>query len=79
MKLPPGIKYFILAGIVGLLATFLIHRYITSRTAVVKTPTDQVVVADLDISPGTALAARMLRTARCGISYLPRPCVASSR
>jgi pilus assembly protein CpaB len=62
MKLPPGIKYFILAGVVGLVATFLIHRYITSKTAVVVKPTDQVVVADLDIAPGTALASRMVKT-----------------
>ncbi|MBW1991114.1 MAG: Flp pilus assembly protein CpaB [Deltaproteobacteria bacterium] len=77
MKLPPGIKYFILAGIVGLVATFLIHRYITSRTAVVKKPTAQVVVADLDISPGTALAARMLRTARWPRDIVPPKAVRS--
>ncbi|MDI6813658.1 MAG: Flp pilus assembly protein CpaB [Deltaproteobacteria bacterium] len=62
MKLPPGIKYFILAGVVGLVATFLIHRYITTKTAIPVKPTDQVVVADLDIAPGTELAARMLKT-----------------
>ena len=63
MKLPPGIKYFILAGVVGLVATFLIHRYITARTTITVKPTEQVVVADVDIAPGTALASRMLKTA----------------
>jgi|UniRef100_A0A7C3V7J7 pilus assembly protein CpaB len=63
MKLPPGIKYFILAGIVGLVATFLIHRYITAKTAIPVRPMDQVVVAEVDIAPGTALEARMLKTA----------------
>jgi pilus assembly protein CpaB len=63
MKLSPGIKYIILAGLVGLAATFLIHRYITTRTTVAVKPTDQVVVADVDITPGTALDTRMLKTA----------------
>ena len=63
MKLPPGIKYFILAGIVGVVATVLIHRYITAKTAIAPKPTEQVVVADVDIAPGTALASRMLKTA----------------
>jgi pilus assembly protein CpaB len=63
MKLSPGIKYLIIAGLVGLTATFLIHRYITARTAVADIPTDRVVVADMDIAPGTALASRMLKTA----------------
>ena len=71
MKLPPGIKYFILAGVVGLVATFLIHRYITAKTAVVVKPTDQVVVADLDIAPGTALASRMVKTARWPQEIIP--------
>lgn len=75
MKLPPGLKYFILAGIVGLVATFLIHRYITAKTAIPVKPTDQVVVADLDITPGTALVARMLRTNRWPRDIVPSKAV----
>lgn len=71
MKLPPGIKYFILAGVVGLVATFLIHRYITTKTAIPVRPTDQVVVADVDITPGTALASRMLKTAKWPRDIIP--------
>ena len=71
MKLPPGIKYFILAGVVGLVATFLIHRYITAKTAVTVKPTGQVVVADVDISPGTALTSRMVKTAQWPKDIIP--------
>ncbi len=67
MKLPKGIPYLVLAGVAGLIATFTIHRYIIMKTAVTVKPQDQVVVADLDIAPGTALSARMLKAA-----YWPR-------
>lgn len=79
MKLPPGVKYFILAGVVGLAATFLIHRYITTKTAVPVTPTDQVVVADLDIAPGTALASRMLKTAKWPKDIIPPKSVRNAK
>ncbi len=63
LKLPKGMSYLILAGLVGLVATFTIHRYITAKTALPKRQMAQVVVADVDIAPGTALSARMLKGA----------------
>src|SRR3972149_3177430 len=62
IKLPKGMSYLVLAGLAGLVATFTIHRYISMRTAVTVKPTEQVVVADVDIAPGTALAPRMLKS-----------------
>jgi len=79
MKLPPGIKYFILAGIVGLVATFLIHRYITTKTAITVKPTCQIVVADLDIAPGTALASRMLKLSTYPTDICPPKTVRSAQ
>jgi len=71
MRLPPGAKYFILAGVVGLAAVFLIHHYISSRVRTVVTPTGQLVVADTDIPTGTAIAARMLRVATWPREIIP--------
>jgi pilus assembly protein CpaB len=79
MKLPPGIKYFVLAGIVGLVATFLIHRYITTKTMIPVKPTDSVVVADLDIAPGTALSSRMLQTNQWPRDIVPSKAVRSPK
>jgi pilus assembly protein CpaB len=72
MKVPTGIKYFVLAGLVGLVAVFLTHRYIVAKTALPVKPTASVVVADVDIAPGTALAGRML-----SVSTWPRDIIPS--
>ncbi len=61
MKVPTGVKYVVLAGLVGLMAVFLIHRYIVTKTALPVKPTAPVVVAEVDIAPGTALAGRMVK------------------
>lgn len=63
MKLPPGLKLFILAGLVGLVAVFLVHSYISRKITVEAKPTQPVVVAEMDISPGTALEGRLLKVA----------------
>jgi pilus assembly protein CpaB len=71
MKLPPGLKYFILAGLVGLAAVVLIQRYISSKMAVAAKPTSQVVVAELDIISGEALEGRHLRVATWPKDIIP--------
>ena len=71
IKLPKGIPYLILAGLAGLVATFTIHRYITVKTAMPVQAKDQIVVADMDISPGTALAGRMLKVATWPKDIIP--------
>jgi pilus assembly protein CpaB len=63
MKLPSGSKYFILAGVVGLAAVFLVHRYISMQVSPKLAPTAQLVVAEVDIAPGMALTSRVLRVA----------------
>jgi pilus assembly protein CpaB len=71
IKLPKGIPYLILAGLAGLVATFTIHRYITVKTAMPVKAMDQVVVADMDIAPGTALAGRMMKVASWPQEIIP--------
>lgn len=63
MKLPPGSKYFVLAGVVGMVAVFLVNGYIKALASVPQKPTSRVVVAETDIAPGTALTGRLLRVA----------------
>jgi pilus assembly protein CpaB len=79
MKLPPGFRYLILAGLVGLVAVILVQRYIASRTVAVSEPRGQVVVAQLDISPGTALTSRLVRVAAWPQNIIPAKAVASPK
>ena len=77
MKLPPGLKYFILAGVVGLVAVFLVHYYISSKVNVAAKPTQPVVVAEMDIAPGTALEDRLLKVATWPGDIVPPKVVSS--
>jgi pilus assembly protein CpaB len=63
MKLSKGPLFLVVAGLMGLLASYIVHHYISSKTKVVEKPTRMVVVASADISPGTMLNKAMLKTA----------------
>jgi len=77
MKLPPGSKYFLLAGVVGLAAVFLVHRFITSTVRIPVIPSSQLVVAEVDIAPGEAMAGRVLRVATWPRDIIPPRAVTS--
>jgi pilus assembly protein CpaB len=77
MKLPPGSKYFILAGVVGLVAVLLVRSYIGSKVTAPLRPTGQVVVAENDILPGTAMESRVLRVATWPRDIVPPKAVGS--
>lgn len=62
MKLPRGVMYIVLAVVAGLVATVGIHQYVAMKTRVVKRPTETVVVAGGEISPGTALTSAIVQT-----------------
>lgn len=76
MKLPPGSKYFVLAGVVGLVAVFLVHSYIKNLASAPSKPTGKVVVAETEIAPGTALSGRLLRVAAWPGDIIPSKAVA---
>jgi pilus assembly protein CpaB len=78
-KLPPGSKYFVLAGVVGLVAVFLVHGYIASRVDKTEVPTSRVVVAQTDIAPGTALTGRVLRAATWPRNIIPPRAVSNPK
>ena len=79
MKIPPGLKYLILAVVVGLVAVFLTQRYIKSKLTVAPKPTQPVVVAELDIPAGTALEDRMLKVATWPGDIVPPQTISSPK
>jgi pilus assembly protein CpaB len=79
MKLPPGSKYFILAGVVGLAAVFLVHRYIATLSTPQQAPTAPVLVAEVDIAPGTALTGRQLKLATWPRDIIPPKAAVSAK
>jgi len=66
-----------LAGVMGLAAVFLIHNFITSTVRIPITPSSQLVVAEVDIAPGEALAGRVLRVATWPRDIIPPRAVTS--
>jgi len=80
MKLPPGARYFILAGVVGLVAVVLVHNYIGRKMpSPAKFVTGEVVVAEMDIPPGTALDSRALRVATWPRDIIPSRAVSNPK
>jgi pilus assembly protein CpaB len=61
LNLPKGFSYVVAAVVIGLVATFGVHRYITAKTRVTPVVTIPVAVANCDVAPGTALTAEMVK------------------
>jgi pilus assembly protein CpaB len=78
MKLPPGYKYVAMAGVAGVLAVVLVHNYISKRIANPLKPTAQIMIAEADIPPGTALAGRLVRVATWPQDIIPAKAVTSA-
>ncbi len=78
MKLPPGYKYVAMAGVAGVMAVVLVHNYISKKMANPLKPTAQIVVAEADIAPGTALAGRLVRVATWPQEIIPAKALTSA-
>ncbi len=61
MKLSKGMLNILAALALGLVATFLIHAYITAKTRTTTQKMVPVVVADASVSPGTPLRPELVR------------------
>jgi pilus assembly protein CpaB len=72
-----GNRYIVLAVVVGLVAVFAIHRGLAMRTTAVAEPVNQIVVADADISSGTALVPRLVKTEVWPQRIIPQQAVRS--
>jgi pilus assembly protein CpaB len=71
LNLPKGVGYVAAAVVVGLVATFGIHQYITAKTRVPTVLKATVVVAVRDVAPGTALTAEMVKVATWPKELIP--------
>ena len=71
MKISSGVKYFVLAGLIAAVATYLIYQYISSKTNVEVRRLGQVVVAEVDISAGTPIADRMVKVSQWPEEIIP--------
>jgi len=72
-----GNYYIVLAVVVGLVGVFAIHRVVSMKTQPTKEASKQVVVADADISSGTALNSRLVKTVDWPQRLLPSQAAAS--
>ena len=57
-----GKRYIVVAVLVGFMAVFTIHRVMASRTSAGTEPVCQILVAEADISSGTALSPRLCKS-----------------
>lgn len=63
--------YILSAVVVGLVATFALHRYVTVKTSVPTVATGQVAVASGDIAPGTALNGALVKITKWPTELIP--------
>ncbi len=61
MNFPKGIPLIVMAGVVGLMASYSVYRYAAMKIAGSVKPTSQVVVASNEIAPGTAISTAQVK------------------
>jgi pilus assembly protein CpaB len=71
LNLPKGVGYIAAAVVVGLVATFGIHKYIVIKTRVPTVLTAPVAVATKDVAPGSAITPEMVRVATWPKELIP--------
>jgi pilus assembly protein CpaB len=71
LNLPKGVGYIAAAVVIGLVATFGIHKYISVKTRVPTVATAPVAIATKDVTPGTALAPDMVKIATWPKELIP--------
>jgi Flp pilus assembly protein CpaB len=57
-----GKRYIVVAVLVGFMAVFTIHKVMASRTSAGTEPVCQILVAEADITSGTALSPRLCKS-----------------
>jgi pilus assembly protein CpaB len=77
MNLSKGTIFMAIAGLVGLVAMYVMHSYISAKTKVAVNSAGQVLVAAADISPGTAITQGLVKTVNWPQELMP-PNAASS-
>jgi pilus assembly protein CpaB len=77
LNLPRGTIFIVASVMAGLVATFAIHRYVSIKTTIPKAATRQVIVATADISPGTALSGKLVKSVAWPLKVIPPKSAAS--
>ena len=79
MKISKGLGFLLLSVVIALVATVLIHRYITMKTRpeVAEVPRGQVLIAETDINPGTLLVKRLVREVSWPSDIIPPQAIRS--
>jgi pilus assembly protein CpaB len=72
-----GTRYIVLAVVVGLVAVVAIHRGLAMRNNMAAHPTAQVLVAEADITSGTALSPRLVKAVAWPQQIVPPQAVRS--
>ena len=71
MNFSKGTIFMAISGLVGLAAMYAVHHYISAQTKVTAKPVGQVMVAAVDISPGTIITKAMVKSATWPRELIP--------
>lgn len=55
-------RYIVMAVVVGFVAVFAIHKVVAMKTSAVAEPVSQILIAEADITSGSALSPRLCKT-----------------
>jgi pilus assembly protein CpaB len=77
MNFSKGTIFMIISGLVGLLAMYTVHRYVTSHTQVAVKPVSHLVVAASDIPPGTLLTKDQVKVVTWPRELIPPKAIAN--
>lgn len=77
MTFSKGTLFMIISGLVGLIAMYGVHRYVSSKTKVTVKPMSQLVVAASDIAPGTLLTKSLVKVVNWPRDLIPPKAIAN--
>jgi pilus assembly protein CpaB len=77
MNLSKGTIFMIISGLVGLVAMYTVHRYVSAHTKVAVKPMSHLVVAAADIAPGTLLTKSLVKVVTWPRELIPPKAIAN--
>jgi pilus assembly protein CpaB len=77
MNFSKGTLFLMISGLVGLIAMYTVHRYVSSQTKVAVKPMSQLVVAAADIAPGTLLTKDLVKVVTWPQELVPPRAIAN--
>jgi pilus assembly protein CpaB len=77
MNLPKGIPLIVMAGVVGLVASYSVYSYVNMKIAGSVKPTGSVVVASNEMVPGTAISTAQAKVVAWPRELIPAKAITS--